>query len=80
VGTRGGGGDRCGATKGTEMREGVEQRVWCGEAEAGARFIGPGRQWGGREAADGGGVLILVGFERVKGEEEAGRCRFGGGV
>jgi hypothetical protein len=39
---RGSGGDRCGATKGTEMRDGGEQRVRCGEAEAGACFIGLG--------------------------------------
>jgi hypothetical protein len=41
--------------------------VWCGEAEAGVHFIGPVRRWGGAEAADGGGVLLLVGFEGVKG-------------
>jgi hypothetical protein len=41
--------------------------VQCGEAEVGVRFIGPGRQWGGGEAADGGGVLLLVRFEGVKG-------------
>jgi hypothetical protein len=40
--------------------------VRCREAEAGVRFIGPGRRWGGGEAARGGGVLLLVGFEYVK--------------
>jgi hypothetical protein len=40
--------------------------VWCGEAEAVVHFIGPGRRWGGGEAADGGGVLLLVDFEGVK--------------
>jgi hypothetical protein len=42
------------------------------------RFIGPGRQWGGGEAAGSGGVLIPVSFEGVKGEEEMGRCRLDG--
>jgi hypothetical protein len=41
--------------------------VWCIEAEVGVRFIGPGRRWGGGEAAGGGGVLLLNGFEGVKG-------------
>jgi hypothetical protein len=41
--------------------------VRCGEEEVGVHFIGLGRQWGGGEAADGGGVLLLVGFEGVKG-------------
>jgi hypothetical protein len=50
-----------------EKSEGGEQRMRCGEAEAGVRFIGPGRRWGGGEATDGGGVLLLVGFEGVKG-------------
>jgi hypothetical protein len=44
-----------------------EQRVRCGEAEVGVRFIGPGRQWGGEEAAGEGGVLLLVDFKGVKG-------------
>jgi hypothetical protein len=79
-GARGGSGDRCGVTKGTEMREGGEQQVRCGEAEAGACFIGPGRRWGGGEAADGGGVLILIDFDGVKGGEEIGWHRFSGGV
>jgi hypothetical protein len=35
--------------------------------EAGVHFIGPGRWWGRGEAADGSGVLLLVGFEGVKG-------------
>jgi hypothetical protein len=39
------------------------------------RFIGLGRQRGGGEAANGGGVLIPVSFEGVKGEEEMGRHR-----
>jgi hypothetical protein len=30
-------------------------------------FIGPRRRWGGGEEASGGGVLIPVGFEGVKG-------------
>jgi hypothetical protein len=41
--------------------------VWCGEEEAGVHFIGSGRQWGGGEVTGGGGVLLLVGFEGVKG-------------
>jgi hypothetical protein len=49
-----------------EKSEGGEQRVWCREAEAGVRFIGSGRRWGGGEAASGGGVLLLIGFEGVK--------------
>jgi hypothetical protein len=49
------------------MSEGGEQRVRCREAEAGVHFIGPGRRWGGGEEADGGGVLLLIGFEGVKG-------------
>jgi hypothetical protein len=49
-----------------EKSEGGEQRVWCREAEAGVRFIGPGRRWGGGEAAGGGGVLLLISFEGVK--------------
>jgi hypothetical protein len=32
----------------------------------GVIFIGPGRPWGGGEAANGGGVLLLVGFKGVK--------------
>jgi hypothetical protein len=57
--------------------EGGEQRVRCGEAEAGVRFIGPGRRWGGGEAADGDGVLLLVGFEGVKGGRGDGTGRNG---
>jgi hypothetical protein len=53
--------------------------VRCREAEAGVRFIGPGRWWGGGEAAGGGGVVLLVCFEGVKREEETGRCHFSGG-
>jgi hypothetical protein len=53
--------------------------VRCREAEVGARFIGPRRRWRGGEAAGGGGVLLLAGFEGVKGEEEMGRRRFSGG-
>jgi hypothetical protein len=45
----------------------------------GAHFIGLGRQWGGGEAAGGSGVLIPIGFEGVKGEEETGRHCFSGG-
>jgi hypothetical protein len=41
--------------------------VCCREAEAGVHFIGSGRRWGGGEAAGGGGVLHLIGFEGVKG-------------
>jgi hypothetical protein len=51
----------------TEKHEGEEQRVRCRKVEAGVRFIGPGRQWEGGEEAGGGGVLISVGFEGVKG-------------
>jgi hypothetical protein len=29
-------------TSGVDWRQGEEQRAWCGEAEAGAHFIGPG--------------------------------------
>jgi hypothetical protein len=54
--------------------------VLCGEAEVGAHFIGPMRRWGGGEVAGGGGVLILIGFEGVKREEETGWCHFSGGV
>jgi hypothetical protein len=46
--------------------------VWCREAEAGVHFVGPGRRWGGGEAAGSGGVLLLVGFEGVKGGREYG--------
>jgi hypothetical protein len=49
-----------------EKREGGEQRVRCGE-EVGVHFIGPGKRWGEGEAAGGGGVLLLIGFEGVKG-------------
>jgi hypothetical protein len=55
-------------TKGVEMREGGEQQARFGEAEVGACFIGPGRPWGGGQAANDGGVLILIGFKGVKGE------------
>jgi hypothetical protein len=55
-----------------EKSEGGEQRVRCGEAEAGVHFIGPRRRWGGGEAADGGGVLLLIGFEGVKGGKRDG--------
>jgi hypothetical protein len=41
--------------------------VRCGEAEAGVCFIGLGRRWEGGEAAGGGGVLLLISFEGVKG-------------
>jgi hypothetical protein len=47
---------------------------------AGAHFIGSGRRCGVGEAADGGGVLIPISFERVKREEEMGRCRHGGDI
>jgi hypothetical protein len=47
---------------------------------AGTHFIGPGRRWGGGEAASGGGVLIPIGFKGVKGEEETGRRHFSGAV
>jgi hypothetical protein len=55
--------------------------VRCREAEAEVRFIGPGRRWRGGEAAGGGGVLLLIGFEGVKGGrgEGTGRRRFSGG-
>jgi hypothetical protein len=52
-------------TRDAEKSEGGEQRVWCGEADAGVRFIGPGRRWGGGEAAGGGGVLLLVGSRTI---------------
>jgi hypothetical protein len=35
-------------------------------------FIGSGRRWGGGEAADSGGVLLLIGFEEVKGRRGDG--------
>jgi hypothetical protein len=41
--------------------------VRCREAEVRVHFIGPGRRWRGGEEAGGGGVLIPVGFEGVKG-------------
>jgi hypothetical protein len=41
-GDRGNGGVRPAATGDTEKSEGGEQRVRCGDAEAGVRFIGPG--------------------------------------
>jgi hypothetical protein len=50
-----------------EKSKGGEQRVRCREAEAGVHFIGLGRQWRGVEEASGGGVLIPIGFEGVKG-------------
>jgi hypothetical protein len=53
-----GGGDRCGATRGTDWREGEERRARCGEAEVGVHFIGPGG-----DEASGGGVLIPIGFK-----------------
>jgi hypothetical protein len=62
----GGGGARCRATGDVGKSEGGEQRVRCRETEAGVRFIGLGRWWGGGEAAGGSGVLLLVGFEGVK--------------
>jgi hypothetical protein len=62
------------------MRERGEQRARCGEVETGVCFIRPGRRWGGGEVVGGGGVLILIGFEGVKGEEETGWCHFSGGV
>jgi hypothetical protein len=62
------------------MREEGERQALCGEAEAGACFILPGRRWGGGDAAGGGGILILISFEGVKGEEETGRHHFSGGV
>jgi hypothetical protein len=51
----------------TEKSEGGEQQVWCKEAEAGVHFIWSGTRWRGGEEAGGGGVLIPVGFEGVKG-------------
>jgi hypothetical protein len=62
------------------MREGGEQRARCGQAEAGAHFIGPGRRRGGGEVAGGGGVLILVGFEGIKGKRRQGSAISVGGV
>jgi hypothetical protein len=41
--------------------------VWCREEVAAVHFIGPGRRWRGGEEADGGGLLIGVGFKGVKG-------------
>jgi hypothetical protein len=41
------------------MKGGGERRARCGEAEAGARFIGQGRWWRGGETADGGGASML---------------------
>jgi hypothetical protein len=52
--------------------------VRCREAEAGVRFIGPRRRWGGGEVVDGGGVLLLNGFKGVKGGEEMGRRHLDG--
>jgi hypothetical protein len=42
------------------------------EAEAGVHFIGPAVRWGGGEEAGGGGVLIPVGFDGVKGRRGDG--------
>jgi hypothetical protein len=47
-GARGSGGDRCGATKGAEMRERGEQRARCGEAEARGAFYRDGEAVGSR--------------------------------
>jgi hypothetical protein len=44
----------------------------------GACFIGPRRRWGGGEAAGSSGVLILISFKGVKGEEETGKRRIDG--
>jgi hypothetical protein len=46
----------------------------------GGTFYRAGRRWRGGEEADGGGVLIPVGFKGVKGGEETGRRRFSGEV
>jgi hypothetical protein len=43
------------------------------------RFIGPGRRWGGGEAAGDGGGLLLIGFEGVKGGKGDGRRQFSWG-
>jgi hypothetical protein len=45
--------------------------VRCGEAEAGA-FSRAGRRWRGGKKADGSGLLILIGFEQVKGKRRRG--------
>jgi hypothetical protein len=42
-----------------EGRRGATRAVWRG----GGAFYGAGRRWRGGEEADGGGVLIPVGFE-----------------
>jgi hypothetical protein len=51
--------------RGEERRKGAASAVRRGGG--GVRFIGPGKRWGGGEAADGSGVLLLVSFEGVKG-------------
>jgi hypothetical protein len=72
-GDRGNGGVRPTATGDTEKSEGGEQRVRCGDAEAGVRFIGPGG--GGEE----GRQPVAVEFysssisKELRGEEETGR-------
>jgi hypothetical protein len=54
-----------------EKSEGGEQRVRCGEAEAGVRFIGTRRRWGGGEAA----VEFYSSSvsKELEGEEQMGR-------
>jgi hypothetical protein len=58
---------------GVEKREGGEQRVRCGEAEAGVCFIGPGRRAAAVE------FYSSSVSNELKGEEETGRHRFSGG-
>jgi hypothetical protein len=53
-----------------------EERRGAGSAaqrgRGGVHFIGPGRRWGEGEADGGGGVLLLIGFEGVKGGRREG--------
>jgi hypothetical protein len=51
--------------RGEERRSGVASAVQ--SDEGGVHFIWPGRRWRGCEEASGGGFLIPVGFEGVKG-------------
>jgi hypothetical protein len=46
----------------------------------GSCFIVPRRRWGVREATGGSGVLIIVGFQGVNGEEKTGWRLFSGGL
>jgi hypothetical protein len=46
-----------------EGRRGAVSVVWRGGGGGGGTFYRAGRRWRGGEEADGGGVLIPIGFE-----------------